>query len=307
MFLDWMTMPPTTHKLGVEYLFLLLLAFLWGSSYLFLKIAVETIPPITLIAFRAGIAALLLTLIVFVRGESFPRDRKTQSQLLVQAFLNGIGAWTVLAWGQQYIDSSLASVLNSTSPLFVFFITLFVTRHEATNALKLLGACLGICGVILIVGTDALAGLGQQVVAQLAVLSGAVMYAFASIYGQKFRHLSPLVTAAATMSWCAIVLLPCALVLEQPWTLDPSSKSLWAALTLSVFCTALALLIYFRLLRTLGSIGTASQSYLRAGIGVILGVIVLGETITLVVACGIVVAIVGVVLINLPNKTKGAG
>lgn len=297
-------MHPDQPRQSIEYLFLILLALLWGSSYLFLKIAVETIPPITLIASRVSIAAILLTGIVIWRGEVFPKDGKTLRQLLVQSFLNSIGAWTILAWGQQYVDSSLSSVLNSMSPLFVFFITFFFTRHETTNLLKLVGACLGIGGVVLIVGTDALQGLGQQVLAQLAVLGGAMMYACAAIYGKNLSHLRPTVTAAATMIWASVCLVPLSLAFEQPWTLNPSSKSLWAALALGVFCTGAALLVYFRLLRTIGSMGTASQGYLRAGVGVILGIVVLGETITPVIALGIGAAWLGVVLINLPSRQK---
>jgi len=292
-----------SHK-SVEYLLLLVLAMLWGSSYLFLKIAVETIPPITLIASRVTIAAVLLSVIVVWKGQAFPRDAKTLMRLLLQSFLNSIGAWTVLAWGQQYVESSLSSVLNSTSPLFVFFITFFFTRHETTNLLKLVGACLGVGGVILIVGTDALQGLGQQVLAQLAILGGAMMYACAAIYGKNFSHLRPTVTAAATMIWAAVCLIPLSLIVERPWTLVPTTQSLWAALALGVFCTGLALLIYFRLLHTLGSLGTASQSYLRAGVGVVLGIVVLGEHITPVMACGIGAAWLGVVLINLPARKK---
>lgn len=287
-----------------EFLLLFVLALLWGSSYLFLKIAVETIPPVTLIASRVAIAAVLLSCIVLWKGESFPRDALTLRRLLLQSFLNSIGAWTVLAWGQQYVESSLSSVLNSTSPLFVFFITYFFTRHEPTGMIKLIGAGLGVCGVVLIVGTDALQGLGQQVLAQLAILTGAMMYACAAVYGKRFSHLTPTVTAAAAMIWASVCLVPLSIVLEQPWTLQPSTKSLLAALALGVFCTGAALLIYFRLLRTLGSMGTASQSYLRAGVGVMLGIVVLGEHITPVMGIGIGAAILDVVLINLPARRK---
>ena len=264
--------------------------------------AVETIPPITLIASRVFIAAVFLSTIVIWKREVLPNDGRTWRLLLVQSFLTSIGAWTVLAWGQQYVDSALASVLNSTSPVFVFLITFFFTRHETTSWLKLFGACMGVTGVALIVGTDALQGLGQQVLAQLAVLSGAVMYAGAAIFGKKFTHLTPLITATCTMIWASLFLVPLSLVIDQPWTLAPSNQSMLAAVTLAVLGTGIALLIYFRLIRTLGSLGTTSQSYLRAGVGVALGVIVLGEHITPVIGAGIAAALIGVVAINFPKK-----
>ena len=249
-----------------------LLALLWGSSYLFLKVAVAEIPPVTLIAFRVTAAA---------------------------AFL---------AWGQQYVDSSLASVLNSTSPIFVFLFTYFVTRHEALSPMKLLGAILGLAGVVLIVGTDALQGLGQHVAGQLAAVAGAILYACAAVYGKRLAHVSATATATGAMIWAAVVLVPASLALEQPWTTlpMPSMTAILAASVLAIFCTAGALLIYFRLIQTLGSLGVASQAYLRAGVGVALGMIFFGEQITLIMGLGLVTAILGVAAINMPQRAKRA-
>ena len=294
--------PKSEANLPVELTLLALLALLWGSSYVLMKVAVETIPPVTLIAGRVTLAAAFLIAVMGVSGERLPRDARTWRMLFIQAVLNSIGAWTVLAWGQQYVDSGLASVLNSTSPIFVFFITFFFTRHEATGGIRLLGACLGVLGVTLIVGTDVLKGLGQQVVAQLAVLLGAVLYAGAAIYGKRFSHLAPTVTAAGTMIWASACLVPLSLATEQPWTLRPSALSLAAALVLAVLCTGVALLLYFRLVRTLGSMGVASQAYLRSGVGVALGVVLLGETIAPVVGLGLLAAVLGVAAINIPLR-----
>ena len=297
-----MTHPKITPT--VELALLCLLALLWGSSYLLIKVAVETIAPVTLIAARVTIAAVFLLAVIRRAGERLPRDRRTWRRLFVQAVFNSIGAWTVLAWGQQYVDSGLASVLNSTSPIFVLLFTLLVTRHEATDGMKLLGAGLGVLGVTLTVGIDALDGLGRQVAAQLAVLLGAVLYACAAIYGRSLSHLSPMVAAAGTMLWASACLVPLSLALDQPWTLRPSAASLAAALVLAVLCTGVALLVYFRLIRTLGSMGVASQSYLRAGVGVLFGVLVLGERITPLVGLGLAVSILGVIAINLPAALR---
>ena len=283
-----------------EYFLLGSLAVLWGSSYLFIKIALADIPPLTLIAIRVSIASVFLMLVVVLQREKMPGDFNTWCMLLVQAVLNSIGAWTVLAWGQQFIDSGLASVLNSTSPIFVFFITLLITRHEPANVMRLIGALTGMSGVILIVGVDVLKGLGQQVAGQLAAITGALLYAAAAIYGKKFSHLPATVTAAGTMVWASIILTPVCLIVDKPWTIVFSVESVIAAIILAVLCTAVALLIYFRLLKTLGSIGVASQSYLRAGVGVVLGILVLGETMALLAGFGIVASLLGVVLINLP-------
>lgn len=290
-------------NLAIEFGFLGLLALLWGSSYLFIKVAVSEIPPITLIAVRVSIAAVFLLSVLQWRMKSLPQDSKTWRMLLVQSFFNSIGAWTILAWGQQHVDSGLASVLNSTSPIFVFFFTLLVTRHEASSGLKLFGACLGLFGVVLIVGVDALTGLGQQVLGQLAALTGAVHYACAAIYGKRFSQLTATAAADGTMIWACLILVPASLILDQPWTLRASTRAVLAALILGLFCTGIALLIYFRLLKTLGSIGVASQAYLRAGVGVLLGTVILGEQITPVIGIGLITTILGVVAINLSKRS----
>lgn len=294
----------SSPNLRTELPLLALLALLWGSSYLFTSIAVAEIPPITLIALRVLGAAVFLMIVMGLRSDKLPRDAKTWRMLLVQAFFNSFGAWTILAWGQQYVDSGLASVLNSTSPIFVFLITALVTRHETLGARKLLGATLGVSGVVLIVGPDALRGFGDQVAGQLACLIGAALYAGGAVYGKRFGHISAVATAAGTMIWASVILVPLALILDQPWGLTPGIAAISATVVLTIVNTSVALLLYFRLIRTLGSMGVASQSYLRAGIGVILGVIFLGETFSMPVAAGLGAAITGVALINWPVRQK---
>jgi drug/metabolite transporter (DMT)-like permease len=287
-----------------EFALLICLALLWGSSYLFIRVAVDEIPPLTLIAIRVTVASLVLIAVAIWRGIRLPRDLATWRLLFIQSILNSIGAWTLLAWGQQYIDSGLASVLNSTSPIFVFLITLFITRHESAHPWRLAGACVGLLGVILIVGPDVLTGLGQQVAGQFAALASAMLYGVAAIYGRRFAHLPATATALGTMLWATAVLVPACLIADQPWQLSPSPRALIAAMLLGVFCTGLAMLIYFRLLRTLGSLATASQSYLRAGFGVMLGMVVLGEQLTPLVGIGLLAALAGVALINLPPRER---
>jgi drug/metabolite transporter (DMT)-like permease len=267
-----------------------------------IKIALGSIPPFTLIAIRVSIAAALLLAVVRWRHEQFPTAAATWRGFVVQAFFNSVGAWSVLTWGQQYVDSGLAGVLNSTSPLFVFLLTVLWTRDEPITARKGVGAVLGFAGVVLVLGVDALAGIGQQVVAQLAVLFGAFLYACAALNGRRFAALSPTVSAAATMICAAACLVPASLVIDRPWSLQPTLLALAAAIALGVFCTGLALLLYFRLLRTLGPMGVTSQSYLRCGISVLLGMIVLGEQVTPTIGLGLSLIVLGVAAINAHKK-----
>jgi drug/metabolite transporter (DMT)-like permease len=296
-------MPSAPGRHAIELAFLALLALLWGSSYFLVKVAVSEIPPVTLIAARVSGAAIFLVAIMAWRRQGFPRKSKTWAMLLVQAMFNSIAAWTVLAWGQQYIDSGLAAVLNSTSPVFVFFISLFITRDERVGGLRLLGAVLGVTGVLLIVGPNVLHGLFDQIAGAAAALLGALLYACGALYGKRFAHLDPTVTEAGTMIWATACLIPASLMLDAPWTLRPSAGAIAAVGALAVLGTGVALLIYFRLVRTLGSMGVASQSYLRAGVGVLLGVLLLGESISTLVGLGLAASILGVALINRRPKT----
>jgi drug/metabolite transporter (DMT)-like permease len=276
-----------------------LLAGLWGSSYLFTKVALATIPPATLVTMRVAVAAVFLLIVMGRQGAHLPSDGATWRLLFVQALLNSVVSWTLLAWGQQYVDSGLAGVLNSTSPIFVICIALLVTRHEHVSGRRLAGAALSLFGVMLTVGLDIMRGFGREAIAQLAVLVGAMLYAGAAIHGRRLSHLSPAVTAAGTMIVASLCLAPASLLLDRPWTLSPSPDSLLAAIVLAVFCTACALLLYFRLVRTLGPLGVASQSYLRAGVSVLLGMVVLGERVTPEIAFGLAAIIAAVVAINL--------
>lgn len=285
-----------------EYLLLLLLACLWGSSYLFTRMGLESLPPTTLVAMRVLIAALILSAVVWRQGYSLPRNGGDWRNFVVQSFLNSFGAWTIVAWGQQYVDSGLAAVLNSTSPIFVFLITWLITRHETVSALKVTGAITGLAGVILIIGVDVLESLGQQVVAQVAILFAAMLFGYAAIRGKVFAHLPPTVTAAGVMIVASAVLVPASLIIDRPWTLQPTVRSLAAVTMLGTFGTGIAMLLYFRLINTLGSLNAASQSYLRMGVGVLLGMLIYGEQLTFTVAIGVIIAILGVALINMPAR-----
>ena len=289
-------------KITSELALLLVLATLWGASYTFLKIAVATIPPITLIAGRTLIAGLLLVVIMHWRGVKLPSDAANWRRFLFQACLNSVIPWTMVAWGTQALDAGVATILNSTAPIFTFFLTLAVTRHEAVTSRKLLGVVAGMAGICLIVGMQALAGLGEQFTAQIAMLFAAVCYAGAAIFGRAFKDLDPMAPAAGSLLCGAAILIPLSLVVEQPWTLAPSANSLLALLGLAVFSTAFAFVIYFRLIQTLGPIGATAQAYLRVPIGVAAGVVFLGEKPSPTAWIGLACVVIGVAAMTIPAR-----
>ena len=293
---------PRQPNMAFELALLMLLATLWGASYTFIKLGVATIPPITLIAARTAIAATLLLAIMRWRGVRMPRDTATWQRFLLQACLNSVIPWTLLAWGERSLDAGLATILNSTSPIFTFFLTLAVTRHEALTFRKLVGVAIGMAGICLIVGVQALAGLGEQLTAQIVIVLAAICYAGAAIFSRGFGNLDPMAPAAGSLISGAAVLIPMSLVIDRPWTLSPSTPSLLALLGLAVFSTAFAFVIYFRLIQTIGSVGTTSQAYLRVPIGVALGVVFLGESLTSTTWIGLACVVAGVAAMTIPAR-----
>jgi drug/metabolite transporter (DMT)-like permease len=289
-------------SIAVELALLLALAALWGGSYTFIKLGVATIPPITLIAARTSIAGLLLLAIMHARGLRLPADAATWRRFLFQACLNSVIPWTLIAWAERSLDAGLATILNSTSPVFTFFLTLAIARQETLSLRKLFGVIAGIAGICLIVGVQALSGLGEQLVAQLATIVATVCYAGAAIFSRGFRDLDPMAPAAGSLLAGAAVLVPLSLVVDQPWTLAPSMSSLLALLALSVFSTAIAFVIYFRLIQTLGSVGTTAQAYLRVPIGVALGVLFLGESLSPTAWIGLGCVVIGVAAMTIPAR-----
>src|SRR4029077_9682603 len=234
-------------NMAVELALLLLLASLWGASYSFIKLGGATIPPITLIAARTLIAGALLLAIMHWRGRRLPKDAATWRRFLFQASLNSVLPWTLIAWGERSLDAGLATILNSTSPIFTFFLTLAIARHETPSTRKLFGVVAGMAGICLIVGVQALAGLGAQLTAEIATVTATFCYAAGPIFSRGFGGLDPMAPAAGSLLCGTAVLIPLALLVEQPWTASPSASSVWALLGLAVFSTAAAFVVYFRL------------------------------------------------------------
>ncbi|MCX7355555.1 MAG: EamA family transporter [Alphaproteobacteria bacterium] len=293
-----MEKPNTVRELA----FLLALSTLWGASYTFIKVGVETVPPVTLIAARTFIAGTILTAIIGWRGLRLPKDATAWRRFAFQACLNSVIPFTLIAWAEQTTDAGLATILNSTSPIFAFLLTALVTRHEPVTRRKLFGVAAGIFGICLIVGMQAFDGLGRQLWAQAAIVAATVCYGGAAIFGKNFKGMDPMMPAAGSMICGAAILIPVSIVVDRPWTLSPSSDSIFALLGLSVFSTALAFVIYFRLVQTIGSIGTTAQAYLRVPIGVAIGILFLGEGLASSAWVGFACVIAGVAAMTIPAR-----
>ncbi|HAO39472.1 MAG TPA: EamA family transporter [Afipia sp.] len=285
---------------------LVLLATLWGAAYTLVKIGVETIPPLTFISGRTLIAGGILLAIMRLRGITLPRDPVVWKRFMIQACLNSVVPFTLIAYAETHVGAGLATILGSNAPIFAFLLALLFVRHERPTLRQSFGVAAGLTGICLVVGVDALNGLGQDVIAQLALVLSAVMFGAAALFGRNFNGLDPMVPAAGSMICGAVMLTPLSLIVDRPWTLTPSAASVAALIALAAFSTALAFVIYFRLIQTLGSVGTTAQAYLRVPLGVGLGVVALGETLSPTVWIGLVCVIVGIAAMTIPQRTAGS-
>ena len=264
----------------LEWALLLALSVLWGGSFLFTGVAVRELPPLTIVALRVGLAALVLHGVVHAAGWRLPRERRIWTGFFGMGLLNNVIPFCLIVWGQTQIASGLASILNATTPLFGVLVAHVLTADERLTRARLLGVLLGLSGVVLMAGPAALAGLGAQVGAQAAVLGGALSYAFAGIYGRRFRALgvAPVLTATGQVTASALILIPVALVIDRPWTLAVPGLGTWSALIgLAVPSTALAYLLYFRIIATAGATNVLLVTFLIPVSAILLGVLVLGE------------------------------
>jgi drug/metabolite transporter (DMT)-like permease len=278
-----------------------LLALLWGASFPLIKVAVETIPPLTVAAIRATLGALLLLALLGPRTKVLWQAAREGDYFASQGIFNAVLPWALVAWASRIIDAGLTTILNSLSPIFIFLITWTITRHEPATARKFVGVALGLAGVVTIVGPSALAGLGSHLAAEAACIAGSLSYGIAAVIGRRYDKLPALVPAAGSVLAGAVMLVPLALVLD-PWPAGASMRSLLAVLFLAVFSTGAAFVVYFRLLATIGSISTASQAYLRIVVGVGLSALFLGERLDPAHWIGLALVVAGVVAMTLRRK-----
>jgi drug/metabolite transporter (DMT)-like permease len=269
----------TTKIMGpVEWTLLLALSVLWGGSFFFGKVALTELPPFTVVFGRVCLAAIALNIIVMATGNRMPTTASAWCALFGMGLLNNLIPFSLIFWGQTQIASGLASILNSTTPLFAVVLAHWLTQDEKLTTNRMAGVLLRIGGVTVLIGPDALGGLGVNAVAQVAVLGAALSYAFAGIYGRRFRSVPPLVTASGQVTATTVMMLPVMLVVDQPWTIGaPGMRTVAALVGLALLSTALAYVIYFRILAAAGATNLLLVTFLIPVSALILGGWGLGE------------------------------
>jgi drug/metabolite transporter (DMT)-like permease len=273
-----MNRPSALVMTTTDWLLLVALSVLWGGSFYFAKIAVLEIPPLTLGLCRVLIASAVIAVLLRPLGGAFPRDLATWKMFAAVAALNNAIPFTLIVWGQQYIPIGLASILIATSPLFSVVVAHFATKDDKLTANRALGLVAGFIGVVVLIGPDLLTELGEHVWAQLALLAAAFFYSLSAVYARRLRGHKPVTIAGGQLLMATVLLLPFTLAIDRPWTLPSvSHAAIWATVSLAVFSTSLAYLIYFRVLNRAGATNALLVTFLIPVSAILLGLFLLDE------------------------------
>jgi drug/metabolite transporter (DMT)-like permease len=267
-----------------EWLLLIILSIVWGGSFFFVGVAVEALPPLTIVALRVSLATIVLLAVVYFTGLRMPTAPRVWGAFIFMGVMNNVIPFTLIVWGQTHIASGLASILNATTPMFTIVAAHFLTKDEKITKNKIIGIIIGFAGVVIMLGHEALGGLGDSVFAQLAVLGAATSYSLAGIYGRRFAQsgIKPVVTATGQVTASSLLLIPLAVVYDKPFTLPMPGSEVWLAIFgLALISTAFAYILYFRILSTAGATNLLLVTLLIPVSAILLGTVILGEQLEL--------------------------
>lgn len=265
----------------MEWALLLGLSVLWGGSFFFVEIALDELPPLSLVWIRVSLAAIVLWGYIFLTGQKLPKKFSIWLAFGTMGLLNNILPFSLIAWGQQDISAGLASILNATTPLFTVLVAGLFLSDEKLTGFKFAGTVVGFSGILLLIGLDVLEGLGGNIGAQLVTLCAAISYAFAGVYGRRFKRMQvkPVTVAAGQLAMSALILLPVMLIVDGGDSIVNHSMKVWLAMGgLAIFSTALAYFVYFRLLESVGASNLLLVTFLIPVSAITLGIVFLGES-----------------------------
>ena len=296
---DTVTAPINRRMTGSEWLLLITLSLVWGLVFFLGEVALLELPPLTIVFCRVALAAMALYVVLRLSGLILPATLGAWSAFLVMGALNNAIPFGLIIWGQTTISGGLAAILNATTPVFTILVAHFCTADEKMSLGRFIGVMTGLAGVAVMIGPEALGGLDAATWGQIAVIAAALSYACAGVYGRRFSGQSPMVIACGQLVCSSLLMLPLALFLDRPWTLDPPSILTWAAvLGIALPGTALAYLIYFRLLASAGATNLLLVTILIPVSAVLLGAVFLGERLDPQQLPGIALIVLGLAAID---------
>ena len=283
---------------AVHWAVLIVAALMFGSAFSFTRIAVAELPPITVAAGRALLAAAVLLGLLALMGEHLPARLRVWRQLIVLGVLTGAIPFAAFAWGQVRVHSSVAGILFGATPIFTLLIAHFQTSDEQLTARAVAVVALGFAGVALVVGPTAIAGLGGDLPHQGLILLAGLCLGFGSVYARRLESHSPTAVATAQALCAAAILVPLSLLIESPWRLTPSQDALAAVAALGVIGTAAPVPGVFWLIRSVGATRASLMAYFIPVVAVLVGVFVLGEAPGMSAIAGCVLIVAGAASIS---------
>jgi drug/metabolite transporter (DMT)-like permease len=290
------------HQMNrADWLILGTLALIWGGAFFFISVAVHSVPPLTYVWLRLTIAAIALWGFLAWKGEALGLPRRVWGSMLLLALLNNVIPFTLFGWGQTHIASGLASILNATTPIWGVVVAHLFTHDERMTPRKVAGVLLGFGGVAMMIGPTLLSDIGNAALAQLACVTASLSYALAAVWARRFKRmgLPPMTVTTGQLTVGALVMLPIALIVDEPWQHAFPPLSAWGAIiALAVFCTALGYVLYFRLIDNAGATNALLVTLLVPPTAILLGAMFLGEKLAPQDFAGLVLIALGLAAID---------
>jgi len=283
----------------IEWFLLISLSIIWGGSFFFNAVALRELPPLVVVWGRISIGCLVLAVILGFSSVEVRPHLSRWRDFLIMGVLNTAIPFSLIVWGQQYIESGLAAVINATTPAFTILIANFFTTDERASVRKFAGAIIGLGGVAVLIGTDALTGFGNHIFGQAAIMGAALSYACAATYARRLYGVPPMVTAFGQLTASTLVMLPVMFLVCRPWELSlPGLDVLGAVVGLGLICSALAYILFFRILASAGATNVQLVTLLIPFSASALGIAFLGEPFSWRLIVGMVVVSTAALLIN---------
>ena len=286
---------------ATQWILLLTLSLVWGGSYFFVGVAVDDLPPLTIVLCRVGLASIALLIFLACSGQSMPTDRRVWAAFFIMGLLNNAIPFSLIVWGQTHVSAGQASILNATTPIFTVIAAHVFTRDEKMKWRHLAGIALGFAGVVVLMGAAFLDAFTSSLLAQTALLGAAVFYALSAVFGRRFRQLgvTPMQIATGQVTAAALLLLPLVVLIDQPLQhAPPGLPSILAVLGLALISMAFAYVLYFRILASAGATNLSLVTMLVPPTAICLGILFLDEVLARHHLVGLVLIISGLLVID---------
>ena len=285
----------------IDYILLFLLSFIWASAFFNIKIATYSYGPVTIAFLRVffgSLPVILLCLFKKIKIEAFSKDWHWFALI---GFVNLVAPFFLIAYGVKSVQSNLAAILMSTTPLSSTVLGHFYTKNEKFNLVKTFGILIGFAGIVFLFSDNLLIN-DSNFISALLILLGSTCYVIGGVFTLKISHKKNENVTASILIWAVIILIPLMCYIEKPWTLNPSSESTISVIYLGVVSTGIAWLLRFRILKNNGLIFQSQVSYLIPLFGVILGFLILDELITTKVIISLIAVIIGIFIVKKGSK-----